>query len=376
MYQLKELIKGKHYEILIEAGRDPLTGKRTRVRRRFRGRKPDAIKYADALLEQVRKGVNLQDKTSVSEYLDDWFKMHQANLAPSTGANYEAILRLYLKPTLGYIKIKELQPEHIERYIEIMFKEYKLQPRSVQQHCSVLSKALKRAVRLKIIPYNPATLIDPPVPKQKNTRALSVEEMINLLDCFKEHRYEILYITAAYTGMRLGELLALRWENIKWPTIYIRQSLSRIHGQNYFKTPKSNKTRGIVCPDIVINAIESIRSGKEEGLIFCHEDGTPLNPSVVSRNFINKAKEQGLDMRFHDLRHSHATQLFAMGIHPNIVKERLGHHDVSFSLNRYTHAVEGMQDSVVEKYNLLTPGTKKAQNSNSDKNKMAEKPME
>jgi integrase len=365
--RIKELNKGKHYEVVVEAGRDPLTGKRKRIVRRVKGRVIIAENLCAELIHQLNHGTYVSpSNTTMATYLTDWLKSHKVNLAASTVATYNAIINQHIIPDLGGITITNLKPLHIQNYYTKKLET--LKPRSVQQHHSVLHKALKQAVKWQLINTNPASDVSAPKPIKKPINTLSIEQLCDLCDKLKGHPYGNLYITAAHTGMRLGELLGLRWQDIDLPVLYVKQSLSRINQEDHFKTPKNKKTRQVILPDEVIDVINKTKRFGE--LVFCHEDGSPLNPSVVSRQFIEAAKREGYSIRFHDLRHSHATILMQMGEHPRKVQDRLGHEDISTTMNIYTHAVDGMQQSGVDKINLFIMGRSWAEDEG--KNKKAE----
>lgn len=376
--RISELIKGKHYEVVIEAGRNPLTGGRQRIVRRVKGRLRDAEDLRDELTYQLKHGTYLKPhKATLSEYLKEWFETHETNLAPSTAATYKAIINKHIKPAIGSIPLSDLCSLHIQQYYSEQLKDG-LAPRTVQQHHSVLHKALKQAVKWHFIVLNPAEDVAPPKPEYKAIRTLSFEESILLYEELSKHHLGPLYILLAETGMRLGEVLALRWEDVHLPMVWIRQSLSRVEGVDYFKQPKSNKTRQVVLTAIALKVL----NGRvvEEGLIFCDQDGRPLTPSVVSRTFKRLAKKAGFTMRLHDLRHTHATQLLELGINPRVVQERLGHHEVSFTLGRYTHVVNGMQELVIDSFDrkrdLLQNGRRMAEVGVIEEKQNPEKPIE
>ncbi len=132
-------------------------------------------------------------------------------------------------------------------------------------------------------------------------------------------------------------------------------------GENIIGSPKSKKTRSTIAPRVVVNVLNSME--QKHDLVFCN-DGQPLSPTSVSASFIRGAKKAGYEIRFHDLRHSYATQLAEMGVNPKVVQELLGHHDVAFTLNSYTHAFQGAHEEVADKYNHQLMGTKWAPNSN------------
>jgi integrase len=162
------------------------------------------------------------------------------------------------------------------------------------------------------------------------------------------HVLEPLFILLAETGMRLGEALALWWEDIHLPIIWIRQSVSRVNKTDQLKSPKSGKTRQIVLTDKALKVFNELCRG--DGLVF-NDNGNPLQPPNVSKQFKRLRQKAGFDIRLDDLRHTHAIQLLELGINPRGVQGSLGHHEISFNLSRCTHVVEGMQTDVVATFN-------------------------
>jgi integrase len=354
--KIRELIKGKKYELTIEAGKSPVTGRRQRIVRRVTGRLRDAEDLRDEIVNQLKYGTYIDPhRTTLSEYLTEWLKNHETNLAPTTYATYKAIIEGHITPAIGGVSLTDLKAMRIQQYYTEKLSE--LSPRSVQQHHAILHAALKQAVKWQLIAFNPVVNVTPPKPELKSTRTLTLQESQTLFAEMTGHDLEPLFTLLAETGMRLGEVLALRWEDIHLPIIWIRQSVSRVNKVDHFKPPKSGKARQIVLTDKALEVFNGLDKG--DGLVF-NDNGNPLRPSNISRLFKRLAKKAGFDMRLHDLRHTHATQLLELGINPRVVQERLGHHEVAFTLGRYTHVVEGMQSDAVDTFNKKRVNVKMA----------------
>ncbi len=170
-----------------------------------------------------------------------------------------------------------------------------------------------------------------------------------------------LYLTAILTGMRQGELLALRWQDIDWTygRASVRQTVVRIKNQVLFREPKTSRSRRtIALPAEVLGALGTLKTDRDNarsllgveyadhGLVFCQPNGKPLHAhNLVQRDFRRVARQVGLPrIRFHDLRHTHATLLLREGVHPKVVQERLGHSQISTTLDTYSHVLPGMQE--------------------------------
>ncbi len=196
-------------------------------------------------------------------------------------------------------------------------------------------------------------------------------------------RNEYLYIVAAHSGMRQGELLALTWADVslgKKPVCRVRQTVGYIPKKGFVFRPtaKSKKARREIPQfDVAVEALkkqrqmvleEQLKNGpkhdKKFNLVFPNPIGKPMDPSDLTRRFKLVAEAAGFsDTRFHDLRHTHATMLLKMGIHPKIVQERLGHQTIGMTMDRYSHVIESMQWDMVDqvnKYHADRNGTKAA----------------
>ncbi len=393
--RIVELIKGKKYRIIVEAGRDPATGKRKRISRTVFGRKPEAEMTMANLLRQLEHGTYIEpSKETVSEFLDHWLKAYAANKAPSTYVAYKRIVNSHIKPHLGHIPLLKLQPMHIQEYYTNRRLEGRrdgkggLSANSVIRHHAVLRQALGHAVNWQKLHRNPADLVKPPSPEVAEIFPLEPDQLDELLRKAAGTRDEYLYIVAAYSGMREGELLALEWHNVdfgKKPCCRVRQTVGYIPktGFVFRPTAKNKKARREVPQfDIAVKALkaqkqtiaqEKLLAGQSydnsRNLVFPRLNGGPMDPTEMSRRFKQVAVGAGFPrIRFHDLRHTHATMLLKMGIHPKIVQERLGHQTIGITMDTYTHAIEGMQWAVVDQVNNYLADPNGTQMAHGDEN--------
>ncbi|MCK8817178.1 site-specific integrase [Natroniella sulfidigena] len=367
------------WQICIEKGRDPVTGKRERIYRTVNGTKKEAEKEMHRLAHEIETGAYIEpSELSVKEYLLKWFEDYcEPNLAPSTLESYEIIIKSHLIPALGSIKLSDLEPMHIKSYQSHKLKSGRkdgksggLSKRTVQYHHRVLSKALKHAVKWRIINNNPADYIDAPSPDRPEINAMTSKEVNKLLNCAKKHPekwvYDFIYL-AIYTGMRRGEILGLRWKDVdlKERVIHVRQSVTKVTGKDLiFRKPKTNSSiRPINIDEDVVAALKRRKNEQNQNkllfgskydnqhnLIFCKENGEPFLPQYATRQFNEVAKEVDLShFRLHDLRHTHATLMLKAGVHPKIVQERLGHASITVTLDTYSHVIPSMQKEAVQK---------------------------
>jgi len=198
-------------------------------------------------------------------------------------------------------------------------------------------------------------------------QALAPDRVIRLLAAAKDDRLEALYVLAVTTGLRQGELLGLQWEDLDLPgaVLHVRHTLHELNGRLWIGEPKTRRARRQVdLSMIAVVALQNHRQsmlieGRLDGLIFCDTQGGPLRKSnLLRRSFLPLLKRAKLPpIRFHDLRHTAATLLLAQGVHPKIVQERLGHSQVSLTLDTYSHILPGMGREAASKLDALLTQT-------------------
>ncbi|MBE3560437.1 MAG: site-specific integrase [Ktedonobacteraceae bacterium] len=206
----------------------------------------------------------------------------------------------------------------------------------------------------------------PPREQQFEVTVLTLEQIQKLLAVIEGHRLAVLFKLALATGMRRGEIMGLKWQDINFEQalLQVRRIFTRQPGNRYIEAePKTEKSkRSIMLTSIAIEALKrhqihqletKLAAGpdwEENDLVFCTMFGTPLNPNWVLKRFKSLLKKAGLpDMRFHDLRHSAATLLLSLGVHPKIVQEILGHSRIAMTLDTYSHALPTMQREAMGK---------------------------
>lgn len=280
---------------------------------------------------------------TVAEYLDRWLTDSvKGSVKAVTFGSYSALVRNHISPALGRNKLKSLTPAHLQGFYRSKL-DSGLSPRSVQYMHTVLHRALKQAVRWSLIPRNVSEAVDPPKVQREEIRPLSREGAKKLLQTAREtgDRLEALYVLAVHSGLRQGEMLGLRWEDVDLEagTLQVRRTLTGVEsGSPVFTAPKTTKSRRSV--KLTAGALEALKLHRkrqleermkhadfwqDHGLVFTTEVGTPLNRhNLTQRSFKPLLKEADLpNIRFHDLRHTCATLLLSRGQHPKFVQELL-----------------------------------------------------
>jgi Site-specific recombinase XerD len=333
------------------------------------------------------------NKEYFETFFVDWlFDVHFIGLKPATKIRYETIYRTHIKDSeLSNIKIKELTSKDIQTYYN----------NRIKKGCSVtlvksIHKIISPCIRYAynndfIIKDFTGSLIVPKesekdkLSKKSSVIPFSIEEQKKFLEGIKGNKFEILFLTALNSGLREGELLALTWKDIDFKGKYINVSknlgvVTEIskdgRGKSFLEvqTPKTkNGKRKVSIPSFLVTALKQYKKEQmknrlqmieyyiDNNLVFCDEFGNYLTRDKVTYQYKKILKSNRIkDRKFHDLRHTFATRLFELGEKPKTVQELLGHHDVSMTLNTYTHVLDNMKEQAASKLNdlYLMMGTK------------------
>jgi integrase len=335
-------------------------------RRYISGKKREEVrdKLAKALSQRADGLVFDAGALTVGDYLDRWLADVRDTVRKSTHEGYEHAIGPHIKPALGRITLKDLNPAQIRWFYRDRL-DSGLAPATVHKQHIVLHKALKAAVAHGLIPRNGAAGLKLPRITREEIDPLTEEEARRLLETVRGARLEALYVLALSTGMRLGELLALKWEDVdlEGGRLRVRRTLTHAGKSFVLGEPKTkNSRRTIRLAKGAISALKAHLSRQLEemermgslyqpgGLIFATEDGTIVNPSNLrNRSFRPLLKRAGLPpIRFHDLRHTCATLLLSKSVNPKVVSEMLGHASISITLDIYSHLLPDMQEKAVE----------------------------
>jgi integrase len=310
---------------------------------------------------------------TVKEYLEYWLEYaHKRAIRPRSYERYEQIIRLHIVPSLGKLHLQKLTPQHLQKLYADKAKAG-FSPVTVIAIHNMLHTALDDAIRLGLVSRNVCKLVSPPRRPHREMKALTPDQVRFFLSEARGHPQETLFILALATGMRRGELLGLKWQDINFAqeTLQVRRVLSRVPtkmvdevGQSYVEAePKTEKSRrSIALAPFALEALKEQRSRQEEmkekagvlwedhDYVFCTPTGKHLHPGNVLVQLKNVLKKAGLpDIRFHDLRHSTATMLLSMGVHPKVVLELLGHSEISMTMDIYSHVLPSIQRDAVNR---------------------------
>lgn len=334
------------------------TGKRKYY---YRATRAEAYAARTKALHELAQGLPVvAEKQTVAEFLVSWLEGAAPSLAPRSYARYRSHINHHLIPALGRTKLSRLTAQQIQvLYAERL--KAGAAAGTVRQMHAILHRALGDATRLGALPRNVATLVTVPKPTKEEMHTLSPEEAKIFLAAVEGERLEALYVVALTTGMRLGELLGLRWRDVDLDVgaLHVRVMLRYRNSATYYfepaKTVKSKRKIGLSSTGLEALRRHKVRQAEErlaagpawrtDDLVFATVVGGALNGNQLSgRNFPTILKRAGLPhIRFHDLRHTCATLLLRGDVHPKVVSEMLGHSTIQMTLDRYSHVLPDMQ---------------------------------
>lgn len=370
---------GKEYtywEARCTIGRDPGTGRQ--IQKSFTGHTQKEVREKmQAAIAELNAGTYQQpSRMTVGEWLDIWQSDYLGNTKPHTRKSYHGVIENHIRPVIGAVKLSALTPVQVQKLINNIkstrktTKGEQVNPKTVKNVHGILHSALQQAVVCGYINVNPADRVVLPKRTKAEISVLEEQKIPAFLKAIAGHPFEFLYLVDLFTGMRQSELLGLQWGDIDFEarTLTIRRQLQYLgsaHGGYQYSTPKNNKPRLIMLPDIAVTALRRQRAKQSEmrlaagplwrnpdDLVFTMPTGEHIKHDLVYRHLKRIFAAMGVpDLRFHDLRHSYAVLSLQSGCDIKTVQENLGHHAAAFTLDTYAHVTEQMRREGAEKIN-------------------------
>lgn len=359
----------RSFEITVEGERDPLTGRRNRAYKTVSCSEKEAKKIMRRMITDMEQNkIVKKNHKTVEEWMEEWLDLYLPNVEQTTRVGYKTKIRCYINPYIGDIQISSLRAEHVQKMVNGML-DKGLSSKNIRDTFNNINAAMKKAVVLRLIPYNPCEGVVLPKLKKYRAKVYDNQMIHTLLDTAEGTDMYLPILLGVTVGLRRGEMLALRWDNIDFKTNTIKVRWNMVNGENgiIIKAPKSEAgIRDIKVGDEVMAELKEARAQymtdmlsysygfQNLNFVIRQEDGSPLHPDSMTRKWSRFLKDNNLPhIRLHDLRHSNATALIQAGVNPRVVQQRLGHSDVNITLNTYTHVLPEMDIDAAAKLDAI-----------------------
>lgn len=318
------------------------------------------------LLRNLEQGLPVAPKRqSVAQFLEKWLEdVAKVTVRPNVYVRYRINVHRHLIPAIGKKQLTALTPQDLQRVYARKLQDG-LAPRTVHQMHTVLHNALGHAVKWGLVGRNVSDIATPPRVPRSDIKPLSAGEVRQLLSAVRDdHWLDSLCTLTVTTGLRLAEVLGLRWGDVDMTagTLRVRRQIQRVAGLGLIELePKSATSRRLIrLTPVGVAALKRQRvrtmemrlaagdRWDEHDLVFPNSLGRPKEARAIEKRFVDLLAKAGLPrVRFHDLRHSAATLLFSLGTHPKVVQEILGHSGIGITMNLYTHHMPVLHDEAM-----------------------------
>jgi len=309
------------------------------------------------------------ERQTVGVFLVTWLEESaKPSVRPSTYVSYRCLVHKHLIPEIGKVPLAKLMPQQVQAMLNRKAASGH-SPRRAELMRAVLRIALNQALRWGLVTRNVATLVSVPRVRRLEIRPLDPDEARRFLEQIRGDRLEALYSVALAAGLRQGEALGLRWDDVDLGggLIHVRRALVRIDGKLELAEPKTSQSRRtIALPEAVVDRLRMHRARQleerlwagekwvEMGFVFSTPVGRPLDRSNVTHVFQRHLAAAGLPrQRFHDLRHACASLLLAQGVSARVVMDVLGHSQINLTLNTYSHVIPSLRREAADRMNAL-----------------------
>jgi len=367
-------------EIII--GRNFETGKPVKKTVYAKTKEECAKKIRDLGYEISRDLYLEPSKLLLATWLDTWLKdFKESNLRPTTYWSYETNIRVHIKPYLGGLLLKELNTQIIQKFIRMKFKDEGLSSATVRKLFNIIYGALKQAKVSRIITFNPAEGVELPLLTSKEIVILTLEEQSNFIDALKGERMKMLFMASLSSGLRVGELCALKWDNVDLDSgiIYVKETIARVKDYSENAAAKTTVVTGgpktksglrtVPLPEITVALLKAHKKEQalewekrlsknkpytNNGYVFATYKGTYTENRNAMRAFHRILKKAGIPRsNIHSLRHTYASRLLESGANVRLIADLLGHNDISTFLNTYAHVLPDQKKEAVQVLNQI-----------------------
>lgn len=371
----RDTAEEKTWQITIELPKDPITGKRIRKYKTVEGTKKEAERAMHEYIRELEKGYYVTDsKITINEWIDTWLDVYiTPNVSPTTLSRYQGMIKRYSKPIIGSMQVQNLNTLAVQAWVNGL----KTSPSSgkpmaaatIKHAYHVLKGSMDKAVLAGIISRTPCAGIMLPKGQKKAAVIYNEAQIQQLIGAAKGTEMELVIDMELCLGLRRGELLGLWWQDIDWDKkqVHIVRNRVVVNGKSVVKEPKTaNGVRIIDMPDQLVQKLRKhkltctgnrMRLGSaytDSDYIIVHPDGRPIYPEYLSQMLTKLQKKANLPQyRFHDLGHLCATIMLLQGVNVKVAQERLGHKDISTTMNIYSHVLPSSARDAAEKIGSL-----------------------
>lgn len=389
--------KGGQYYIVLDIGIDP---KSRRRKQKWISANTNKKKVAEAMLEEIQKrsagGKYIEpSKLTLEQYLNKWLEGYaKHSVRSSTYDSYCWVVNKHLIPRIGHFKLEELKPLYLQEFFNSLFKT-KLSATSIRYVYNILKEALTQAVKWQIIVYNPCLAVEAPRKIKYQAQVFTAEQLATLITAAQDTNVYLPILLAVTCGLRRGEICGLRWQDtdLEQGMLHVKNSLDWENSQLTIRPVKTaSSQRSVKLPQIALETLKAVKIEQAKqrlaagrlyhklDFVWAWDDGRPHDPDYLYHHYhkllvrYNKSITDDPDIeekdkaemllpviRFHDLRHSHATYLLASGVPIKIISERLGHSSTRVTQDIYSHVLPQMQEMAAAKIDNLLQTTKPEQ---------------
>lgn len=365
---------GKEYEYWVAVyteGYDSATGRQ--IQRKITGKTQKEVsdKLRMVTAAQVTGTYTAPSKRTVGEWLNTWSDEYLVNVKPATVCSYKGIIKTHLLPAFNSIELSKLSNEMVQKFVNSLREprdgKKGLSAKTIKNVNGVLHAAMEQATINRYIPFNPVDGCKLPRRDKAELKPLDEKMIAKFLSEIRGHKYEALYVTALFTGMRESELLGLEWSRVELTTgkITINKQLRKVRsgGKEYkLDETKTGNSRTIAIPQYVLGVLKNVKATQEQNkskcgnlwvdsdYVFTNEFGEHLKQITVYKNFKRVMEQMGSpETRFHDLRHSYAMAAISSGIPMKTVSESMGHSQIGITMNTYSFVTDRMKQDGADK---------------------------
>lgn len=356
-----------HWSVVLEFGKDEHGKRIQKWYSGYRLEKQARDAMNDMIAEYRNGGFVAPDDLTVGQWLDTWLRDWCNHIKPYTRRGYEDTAE-QVKAEIADVPLQKLSPARLQQMankwhtVGSSANRGPIAANTIKKAFVVISAAMNRAVALDMLRKNPCKAVSLPRVVKPEISVLSLDEVPRMLEACKDSDVYMPVLLALTTGMRRGEIVGLRWQDVDFDKaqLIVRQGAVQVAGKVLFDETKTGRIRVVALSKQTMEALRQHRTHQKElrlqmgnkwqdhGLVCTDEFGQPTKPEWLSYAFMYFARQHGFKVTFHGLRHTHATMLLSQGVNMKVTQERLGHSNMSMTSETYSHLSQAMQQTAVE----------------------------